>query len=48
MKTYSGDMDKIDEANLNMPKLSTPFSHKRSPIKPKRGNKKAMKTKIKS
>ncbi|MBW0516328.1 hypothetical protein O181_056043 [Austropuccinia psidii MF-1] len=28
-------MDKINEANLNMPKLSTPFSHIRSPVKPK-------------
>ncbi|MBW0513426.1 hypothetical protein O181_053141 [Austropuccinia psidii MF-1] len=28
-------MDKISEANLNMPKLSTPFSHIRSPVKPK-------------
>ncbi|MBW0565221.1 hypothetical protein O181_104936 [Austropuccinia psidii MF-1] len=28
-------MDKINEANLNIPKLSTPFSHIRSPIKPK-------------
>ncbi|MBW0531133.1 hypothetical protein O181_070848 [Austropuccinia psidii MF-1] len=28
-------MDKINEANLNIPKLSTPFSHIRSPVKPK-------------
>ncbi|MBW0482935.1 hypothetical protein O181_022650 [Austropuccinia psidii MF-1] len=28
-------MDKINEANLNMPKLSTPFSQIRSPVKPK-------------
>ncbi|MBW0501114.1 hypothetical protein O181_040829 [Austropuccinia psidii MF-1] len=28
-------MDEINEDNLNMPKLSTPFSHKRSPFKPK-------------
>ncbi|MBW0530741.1 hypothetical protein O181_070456 [Austropuccinia psidii MF-1] len=28
-------MDKINEASLNMPKLSTPFSHIRSPVKPK-------------
>ncbi|MBW0519584.1 hypothetical protein O181_059299 [Austropuccinia psidii MF-1] len=28
-------MDKINEANLNMPKLSTPFSHIRCPVKPK-------------
>ncbi|MBW0500286.1 hypothetical protein O181_040001 [Austropuccinia psidii MF-1] len=28
-------MDKINEANLTMPKLSTPFSHIRSPFKPK-------------
>ncbi|MBW0580769.1 hypothetical protein O181_120484 [Austropuccinia psidii MF-1] len=28
-------MDKIHEDNLNMPKLSTPFSHMRSPVKPK-------------
>ncbi|MBW0564909.1 hypothetical protein O181_104624 [Austropuccinia psidii MF-1] len=30
------EMDKINEANLNMPKLSTPFSHIRSPVKQKR------------
>ncbi|MBW0512576.1 hypothetical protein O181_052291 [Austropuccinia psidii MF-1] len=28
-------MDKMNEASLNMPKLSTPFSHIRSPVKPK-------------
>ncbi|MBW0587057.1 hypothetical protein O181_126772 [Austropuccinia psidii MF-1] len=28
-------MDKINEANSNMPKLSTPFFHIRSPVKPK-------------
>ncbi|MBW0536094.1 hypothetical protein O181_075809 [Austropuccinia psidii MF-1] len=28
-------MDKIHEANSNMPKFSTPFSHIRSPVKPK-------------
>ncbi|MBW0537178.1 hypothetical protein O181_076893 [Austropuccinia psidii MF-1] len=28
-------MDKISEANLNTPNLSTPYSHVRSPIKPK-------------
>ncbi|MBW0523082.1 hypothetical protein O181_062797 [Austropuccinia psidii MF-1] len=28
-------MDKINEANLNIPKLSTPFSPIRSPVKPK-------------
>ncbi|MBW0551101.1 hypothetical protein O181_090816 [Austropuccinia psidii MF-1] len=28
-------MDKINEANLNIPKLSTLFSHIRSPVKPK-------------
>ncbi|MBW0525272.1 hypothetical protein O181_064987 [Austropuccinia psidii MF-1] len=28
-------MDKINEANSNIPKLSTPFSHIRSPVKPK-------------
>ncbi|MBW0584075.1 hypothetical protein O181_123790 [Austropuccinia psidii MF-1] len=28
-------MDKIYEANSNIPKLSTPFSHIRSPVKPK-------------
>ncbi|MBW0537712.1 hypothetical protein O181_077427 [Austropuccinia psidii MF-1] len=28
-------MNKINEANRNMPKLSTSFSHIRSPVKPK-------------
>ncbi|MBW0502811.1 hypothetical protein O181_042526 [Austropuccinia psidii MF-1] len=28
-------MDKINEDNLNMPKLSTPFSHTRSPVQQK-------------
>ncbi|MBW0536512.1 hypothetical protein O181_076227 [Austropuccinia psidii MF-1] len=28
-------MDKINEANSNMPKLSTLFSHMRGPVKPK-------------
>ncbi|MBW0504193.1 hypothetical protein O181_043908 [Austropuccinia psidii MF-1] len=28
-------MDKINEANSNMPNLSTAFSHMRSPVKPK-------------
>ncbi|MBW0557330.1 hypothetical protein O181_097045 [Austropuccinia psidii MF-1] len=28
-------MNKINEANLHTPKLSTPFSHIRSPVKPK-------------
>ncbi|MBW0535189.1 hypothetical protein O181_074904 [Austropuccinia psidii MF-1] len=28
-------LDKINEANLNIPKLSTTFSHIRSPVKPK-------------
>ncbi|MBW0540074.1 hypothetical protein O181_079789 [Austropuccinia psidii MF-1] len=28
-------MDEINEANLNMPKVSTPFSHLRSPAKAK-------------
>ncbi|MBW0497294.1 hypothetical protein O181_037009 [Austropuccinia psidii MF-1] len=28
-------MDKINGDNLNMPKLSTPFSHLRSPVKPR-------------
>ncbi|MBW0470533.1 hypothetical protein O181_010248 [Austropuccinia psidii MF-1] len=29
------NMDKINQTNLNIPKLSTPFSHIRSPVKPK-------------
>ncbi|MBW0581175.1 hypothetical protein O181_120890 [Austropuccinia psidii MF-1] len=28
-------MDKVNEANSNMPKLSTPFSHRGSRVKPK-------------
>ncbi|MBW0535074.1 hypothetical protein O181_074789 [Austropuccinia psidii MF-1] len=32
-------MDEINEANLNIPKLSTPFYHIRSPVKPKKGMK---------
>ncbi|MBW0593860.1 hypothetical protein O181_133575 [Austropuccinia psidii MF-1] len=28
-------MDRINDANSNMPKLSTPLSHIRSPVKPK-------------
>ncbi|MBW0581975.1 hypothetical protein O181_121690 [Austropuccinia psidii MF-1] len=28
-------MDKMNEATSNMPKLSTPFSHIRSPVNPK-------------
>ncbi|MBW0550123.1 hypothetical protein O181_089838 [Austropuccinia psidii MF-1] len=28
-------MDEINEANSNIPKLSTPFSHTRSPVEPK-------------
>ncbi|MBW0463581.1 hypothetical protein O181_003296 [Austropuccinia psidii MF-1] len=28
-------MDNINKANLNIPNLSTPFSHIRSPVKPK-------------
>ncbi|MBW0579824.1 hypothetical protein O181_119539 [Austropuccinia psidii MF-1] len=28
-------MDEINEANLNMPNLSTPFSHIRIPVKPR-------------
>ncbi|MBW0503617.1 hypothetical protein O181_043332 [Austropuccinia psidii MF-1] len=37
-------MDKINEANLNMPKLSTPISHIRSPVKPKEEIKKPFMT----
>ncbi|MBW0567208.1 hypothetical protein O181_106923 [Austropuccinia psidii MF-1] len=33
-------MDKMIEPNLNMPKLSTPFYHIRSPVKPKEEMKK--------
>ncbi|MBW0581908.1 hypothetical protein O181_121623 [Austropuccinia psidii MF-1] len=35
MRLIAEKRDKIDEANSNMPKLSTPFSHIRSPVKPK-------------
>ncbi|MBW0502433.1 hypothetical protein O181_042148 [Austropuccinia psidii MF-1] len=34
-KLITKKMDKINEANLNMPKLSTPFSHIRGPFQPK-------------
>ncbi|MBW0566144.1 hypothetical protein O181_105859 [Austropuccinia psidii MF-1] len=35
IRLITDKMDKINEANSNMPKLSTPFSHIRSPVKPK-------------
>ncbi|MBW0543806.1 hypothetical protein O181_083521 [Austropuccinia psidii MF-1] len=35
IRLFTEKMDKINEPNLNMPKLSTPFSHIRSPVKPK-------------
>ncbi|MBW0566952.1 hypothetical protein O181_106667 [Austropuccinia psidii MF-1] len=35
IKLITDKMGKINEANSNMPKLSTPFSHIRSPVKPK-------------
>ncbi|MBW0536580.1 hypothetical protein O181_076295 [Austropuccinia psidii MF-1] len=35
IRLISEKMDKINEANLNILKLSTPFSHIRSPVKPK-------------
>ncbi|MBW0560063.1 hypothetical protein O181_099778 [Austropuccinia psidii MF-1] len=35
IRLFTEKMDKIDEANSNMPKLSTPVSHIRSPVKPK-------------
>ncbi|MBW0494341.1 hypothetical protein O181_034056 [Austropuccinia psidii MF-1] len=35
IRVITEKMDKINEASLNMPKLSTPFSHIRSPVKPK-------------
>ncbi|MBW0480994.1 hypothetical protein O181_020709 [Austropuccinia psidii MF-1] len=35
MRLITEKMDKINEANLNMPKLSTPLSHIKSPVKPK-------------
>ncbi|MBW0523650.1 hypothetical protein O181_063365 [Austropuccinia psidii MF-1] len=35
IKLITEKMDKINESNSNMSKLSTPFSHIRSPVKPK-------------
>ncbi|MBW0493627.1 hypothetical protein O181_033342 [Austropuccinia psidii MF-1] len=35
IRVINGKMDKINEASLNMPKLSTPFSHIRSLVEPK-------------
>ncbi|MBW0584413.1 hypothetical protein O181_124128 [Austropuccinia psidii MF-1] len=35
IRLITEEMAIINEANLNMPKLSTPFSHIRSPVKPK-------------
>ncbi|MBW0528507.1 hypothetical protein O181_068222 [Austropuccinia psidii MF-1] len=35
IRLITGKMDKINKANINMPKLSAPFSHTRSPVKPK-------------
>ncbi|MBW0562144.1 hypothetical protein O181_101859 [Austropuccinia psidii MF-1] len=35
LRLINEKMDKINEANSNMPNLSTPFSHMRSPVKPK-------------
>ncbi|MBW0592452.1 hypothetical protein O181_132167 [Austropuccinia psidii MF-1] len=35
IRLISEKMDKINEANSNMPKLSTPFSHRINPVKPK-------------
>ncbi|MBW0519486.1 hypothetical protein O181_059201 [Austropuccinia psidii MF-1] len=35
IKLITEKMDKINEANLNIIKLSIPFSHIRSPVKPK-------------
>ncbi|MBW0460460.1 hypothetical protein O181_000175 [Austropuccinia psidii MF-1] len=35
IRLITDKMDKINEDNLNMPKLSTPFSHIISPVKPK-------------
>ncbi|MBW0500203.1 hypothetical protein O181_039918 [Austropuccinia psidii MF-1] len=35
MRLITEKMDKISEANLNIPKLSTLFSHIRSPVRPK-------------
>ncbi|MBW0530577.1 hypothetical protein O181_070292 [Austropuccinia psidii MF-1] len=33
-RLITAEMDKLNEANLNMPKLSTPFSHIRSSFNP--------------
>ncbi|MBW0568955.1 hypothetical protein O181_108670 [Austropuccinia psidii MF-1] len=35
IRLITENMDKSNEANQNMPKLSTPFSHMRSHVKPK-------------
>ncbi|MBW0554375.1 hypothetical protein O181_094090 [Austropuccinia psidii MF-1] len=35
LRLVTENMDKINEAHSNMPNLSTPFSHIRSPVKPK-------------
>ncbi|MBW0497745.1 hypothetical protein O181_037460 [Austropuccinia psidii MF-1] len=35
IRLITAKMDKINEASLYMPKLSTAFSHRRSPVKPK-------------
>ncbi|MBW0587107.1 hypothetical protein O181_126822 [Austropuccinia psidii MF-1] len=35
MRLITEKMDKMNEANLNIPKFSTPFSHIRSPVIPK-------------
>ena len=35
IRLITDKMDKINEATSNMPMLSTPFSHIRSPVKPK-------------
>ncbi|MBW0574119.1 hypothetical protein O181_113834 [Austropuccinia psidii MF-1] len=35
IRLITEEMDKINEANLNIPKLSTPYSHIRSPLKAK-------------
>ncbi|MBW0495186.1 hypothetical protein O181_034901 [Austropuccinia psidii MF-1] len=37
LRLITEKMDKINEASLNIPKLSTPFPHIRSPVKPKEG-----------
>ncbi|MBW0513925.1 hypothetical protein O181_053640 [Austropuccinia psidii MF-1] len=36
IRLINDKMDKINEDNLNIPKLSTPFSHIRSPVKEKK------------